>query len=176
MSYGQVYETIIVKANDGSIYHLTREGCNNDTAGREPNDWRGYFYANEEAFIKEAKRWENCHEDIIRIGGKIKPLSAYTTYLLNKLKRAISIEQLEQQYYINFWEIKGIQIISPIDRYMSLEEWAEEWRDLFYKYKTISYRRDIDTLKQTTENALKMFTCKQTNENIELFMAKLKRR
>lgn len=41
MSYSIIFKTKTVKLSNGRILHLSLQGCNNDTEGRSPDDWRG---------------------------------------------------------------------------------------------------------------------------------------
>lgn len=71
MGYPIIFKTKIVNLSDGRILHLDLSGCNNDTEGRNNDDWKGKIYTKED-FINYA---EGINQALVIIGFKHKRMS-----------------------------------------------------------------------------------------------------
>lgn len=98
MSHTIIYQTKVIKLEDGRLIHLTRQGCNNDTAGREKGVFDGKLYTREafEKFISDIEKGEKGNPDAtIQIGSRWCNLKDYATHLRRMLKRAVTWEELQ---------------------------------------------------------------------------------
>lgn len=95
MGYTMIFETKIVKLENGDLIHFSLSGCNNDTAGRSRNDFRAKIYTPEE--------WEEhirYFEDLdsygfdLKIYGKERSYADYGKHLRRMTKRAMTFDEL----------------------------------------------------------------------------------
>ncbi len=90
MSYSIIYQTKIVRLEDGRLLHLSRQGCNNDTAGREKGVFEGTVFTPEtfEDFIKgyEESGEGDCE---IKIASRWTDLRGYGKHLRRMLKKPL---------------------------------------------------------------------------------------
>lgn len=131
MSYSIIFETKIIKMSDGSILHLDRSGCNNDSEGREkgvfiprlynPDDFvkkaRDYM-ADSVPYKKDTRYWE------MKIGGRYATYYDYGMHLLRMLKRAVPYADLLTAWNVTVRHYIGIELIKPEHKAMSFEEFS----------------------------------------------------
>ena len=105
MSYTIVFETKIVKLNNGDIIHFDLSGCNNDTEGRDRHDFHGTYYTADE-WKKEIEKWESMpkYDDDsfdLRIGNRYCQWNDYGKHLRTMTKRAKSFADFKASR--SFW-------------------------------------------------------------------------
>ena len=112
MSYSIIFKTKIVKLSGGRILHFNRSGCNNDTAGRRPDDWTVEIYTEQafdkyiETFKRNSKPYKISREFDLKIYGKTASYYDYGAHLERMRKRAKSYKEFiaENQVYIKLYD------------------------------------------------------------------------
>lgn len=112
MSYSVIFKTKIVKLSDGRILYFNRSGCNNDTAGRHPDDWTVEIYTEQtfnkyvETFKRNSKPYKTSREFDLKIYGKTASYYDYGAHLERMKKRAISYKKFiaENQVCIKLYD------------------------------------------------------------------------
>lgn len=151
MGYSIIFETKIVLLSDGRILHLSRSGCNNDTAGRKRCEFVGKVYTREE-FEKGARSFmENsaphteeapCFD--LKIGSRIASYYDYGEHLLRMLKRAKPYSEFLKERYFFAEMCVGIEIIEPVMQTVSLREFDDKYHAWLGEGKTVSWRRIME--------------------------------
>lgn len=97
MSYTIIFQTKIIKLDDGRIIHLSRQGCNNDTEGRQLTVFDGKLYTIQE-FEEKIKEYETQYpESELKIGDRWSNRRGYAEHLRRMLKRAVTWQQLKER-------------------------------------------------------------------------------
>lgn len=112
MSYSIVFETRIVRLDDGSIIHFDLSGCNNDNSGRNRGDFTGKLYTAEE-WEQEIRRWESAEgaADSLKIGGRWRSWADYGKHLRLMTKRADTFDKFIKERYFVGYAFDGITYI-----------------------------------------------------------------
>lgn len=151
MGYSIIFETKIVKMEDGRIIHFDRSGCNNDNEGRKKNEFTGRVY-NESDFVKFAENFKKNSKpfkntDIwdLKIGNRCATMYDYGDHLLRMLKRAKRIEDFLKEYYFWAYHFKGIELLSPEHKEITDKREIDKiFYDSIYTNNGIRYRRMVD--------------------------------
>ena len=141
MSYSIIFETKIVKLEDGRLLHLDLSGCNNDNVGRSRDDWNGKIYTEDdfikyaEGFMKDSQPSKECNGFDLKIRSKYVTWYDYGKHLLRMMKKAVTLEELRHSgKYVSFNRIDGTEV--EVDGkwiVMSIEEFREYSRKKMYE-------------------------------------------
>lgn len=139
MSYDIIFQTKIVDLGDGRIIHFSRQGCNNDDEGREKNIYRGFIHDREffvedaEEYIRDGVPYSEGGAFELKIGSRPASMYDYGKHLLRMLKRAENVEQFNQNNTFFATETTGIQVLSPVWKEFTPEEFTDKvFYDLLY--------------------------------------------
>ena len=130
MGYNIIFKTKIVNLSDGRILHLDLSGCNNDTEGRDNDNWKGKVYTKED-FVKYAEEFKINSKPSkesegfdLKIGSRYCTYYDYGTHLLRMMKRAVSFDELKRsEDYVSFNKIDGATVFEDEKEIkMSMEE------------------------------------------------------
>lgn len=141
MGYSIIFKTKIVNLSDGRILHLDLSGCNNDTEGRNNDDWKGRIYTKED-FIKYAEGFKSGSksakesEDFdLKIGNRYCTLYDYGTHLLRMMKKAVSFDELKHcGKYVSFNKVDGVTVIeNGKEVVMTTEKFEKYAKEKMYK-------------------------------------------
>lgn len=104
MSYTMIFETRIVKLDDGRIIHFSLSGCNNDNEGRIRNEFTGKIYTADE-WEAEISRWESINDEgfNLKISGRTRSYAEYGKHLRLMTKRAKTFDEMKKERA--FWGI-----------------------------------------------------------------------
>ena len=175
MSYEIIFETIIVKTNDGGIIHFDRSGCNNDDYGRKQDDFIATYYDNEKAFLDYALRFKNDYENQLKINSKMVVYDKYYKYLLRKLNNAISYDDFKKFYYSSFSRLDGIEILEPIHAKYDVETGNKKIDEIFHETKkSVLVRRLFTDLKNENEIIENVKNNNPYNSKLNIFIKKNK--
>ena len=141
MSYLIVFQTKFINLTDGRLIHLTREGCNNDTEGREPGVFRGKLYTKEEfETFKEKQFADNGYEGWdLKLGRKFASLADYRAHLTRMQKRAVTWDALREEAAKKGKHIPYVKFLTSVDVKMPGSDiettfTPEEWEKVCYDY------------------------------------------
>ena len=111
MSYSIVFETKICLASNGDIIHFSRNGCNNDNAGREKDEFTAKIYTPQE-WEAEIQHWESIERPEygwdLKIGSRKCCYADYGAHLRRMTKKAIPLTEMVKQIYFTATEFTGI--------------------------------------------------------------------
>jgi hypothetical protein len=153
MGYSIIFQTKIVKLSDGRFLHLDLSGCNNDDCGRDPDDWRGKIYTEDEfvkyaeGFMRGGKPTEDCFD--LKIGSRYCSMYDYGEHLLRMKKRAITLEELRHSgKYVSFNRVDGADVYDDDGNIttMSLKEFDDYCYEKLYN-GGIRYRMNYTLLE-----------------------------
>ena len=145
MSYSIIFQTKIIKLDDGRIIHLSRNGCNNDTAGREKGVYDGKLYTTKEFedFIKkfdvDSEGWD------LKIGSKYVTYKDYAAHLRRMHKRATTWNKLKEIANANFKHIPYVRYLVGVDvrkaedgttQHFTPREWDKVCYDYWIGFRT----------------------------------------
>ena len=163
MSYNIIFKTKIINLSDGRILHLDLSGCNNDTEGRDNDNWKGKIYTKED-FVKYAEEFtinskpskESGGFDL-KIGSRYCTYYDYGTHLLRMMKRAVSFDELKRsEDYVSFNKIDGATVFEDEKEIkMSVEEFESYYYSRIYN-GGIRYKIDT-TLLETEKDIISAF-------------------
>lgn len=146
MSYSIVFETKIVRLSDGRIIHFDRSGCNNDTAGRQKDEFTAKIYT-EEDFIQKAESYKKGRKPYketdyfeLKIGSRYGTYYDYGEHLLRMLKRAMPYEAFIEKMYFQILHIANVQLYEPEEKIISKKEFDDMFYKLLYSDKDLSYQ------------------------------------
>jgi hypothetical protein len=98
MSYTIIRETKICKLDNGDVIHFSLQGCNNDTEGRERDDFHGKYYTADE-WEAEVNKWESIPREFdgfdLKIGSRYCQWADYGKHLRTMTKRAMSFDDFK---------------------------------------------------------------------------------
>lgn len=148
MSYSIIFETKIVLLSDGRLIHFSRQGCNNDNAGRHKDEFEAQIHTRED-FVHIAEGYKSHSKPFSKEDGNwdLKVGSAYATYhdygehLLRMLKRALPYGEFIKKYHVYATLLVGVHVKKPIDRMMTPKEFSEQFYDLLYSGNGMTYQR-----------------------------------
>lgn len=132
MSYTIVFETKILKLNDGRIMHFSRTGCNNDDFGRKKNEFKANVYGSENDFIKYVETFKGNTDEyvVLKIGNKFGTLDDYYKHLVRMLKRGKTEDQFVKEFNFEASYVDSIDVIKPEKVTLT----PEEFNDKFYTH------------------------------------------
>ena len=146
MSYSIIFQTKIVKLDDGRVIHFDRSGCNNDDVGRTKGEFTAKIYTLDE-FIKRAESfkensvpYKQADNFDIKIGSRYATYYDYGEHLLRMLKRAESFEDMKAHHAFRASYCKEIELTAPEHKTMTPEEFSEVFYKLLYGDKPFRYR------------------------------------
>ena len=147
MGYSIIFETKIVKLDDGRIIHFNRSGCNNDDAGRRKDEFTAKIYANEEDFIKYASKFMKESEPYkvsgefdLKIGNRFCSMYDYGEHLIRMCRRALTVGKFLEDYRFTCREWKGIEVIELEEKELNCDEAEQFFREVrgSYRYRVIN--------------------------------------
>lgn len=176
MSYSIVFETKIIKLNDGRLLHLDLSGCNNDTSGRDRGDFTGKIYTQEdfikkvEGYKQNSKPSKESKEFDLKIGNKFCTMYDYGEHLLRMMKRAETWEELNCfGRYVNVQRLDGVNVWEDDKQIeMTLKEFDDYALKNMYSGKSIRYRILRTDLK-TEEDVIKAL---DNNETVTFYIGR----
>ena len=172
MSYIIIFETKIVKLPDGRIIHFDRSGCNNDDAGRKKDEFCGKIYTEAE-FIAKSNKFKQGSKPYkanepqnwdLKIGSRYATYYDYGEHLLRMFKRALPYEDFIKQYYFSARYCKGIELLEPERRDITIEEFDKLYYDPKRKERlswrcSMEYPKGLDTILNCMEQGKEMLFC-----------------
>ena len=139
MSYTIIFQTKFVKLPDGRFIHLSREGCNNDTEGREKGVYGGQLFTEEE-FASRIKELDfDCEPPSLKLGSKFIAYKEYVEHLKRMKKRALTWDEIKEDAKKNFKHIPYVRFLKEVE-VESIEDgsWKtfapNEWMKVCYNY------------------------------------------
>lgn len=158
MGYSIIFETKIVKLQDGRILHLNLSGCNNDTSGRSRNEFTGKIYTEDE-FVKYANSFKDGSKPIkesdnfdLKIGSKFSTLYDYGEHLLRMLKRATTWEKICNERYCYGTVFDGVEVTENGKTTLyTPNEWEKICYDFMYGKRKGNCYRKTRTVKTESE-------------------------
>lgn len=175
MGYPIIFKTKIVNLSDGRILYLDLSGCNNDTEGRNNDDWHGKIYTKED-FIKYAEGFKSGSKPSkesggfdLKIGSRYCTLYDYGMHLLRMMKKAVSYDELKHSgKYISFNKIDGVTVIEDEKEIvMATKEFEEYARKKMYD-GGCRYRINYTLLK--TENDI--VSALDNGDTVKIYISK----
>jgi len=165
MGYSIIFETKIVKLNDGRLLHLDRSGCNNDDAGRVQTEFSGDIYTVSEflnranSFINRDKvdGWE------LKIGSKYATYCDYGKHLIRMYNRSQKYDDFINERYFYGIRYDGVELFEPEHKILSGEEFDKIFYDMLYDGKKFSYMR-LTTDLNNEDDIIKALDNKETVE------------
>lgn len=162
MSYPIIFETKIIKLSDGRILHCSLQGCNNDTCGRDREDFICKIYTKEEfeklieSYKKDSQPYKISNVFDLKIGSRTCSIYDYGKHLETMLKRAKTLEELNKERIYYMRVLNSVEIIERKEdgKFNRIELNAEEWKTEENKYE---YRYDCyvtfhtDTIREESE-------------------------
>lgn len=159
MSYSIIFETKIVLLSDGRILHFTRNGCNNDNAGRHKDDFDASIHTKEDFFAiiegykahshpynqSEPGNWD------MKIGTRIATYYDYGEHLMRMYKRALPYKEFIKRYGFYSSICTGVQLYAPEERILSLKEFQDNYYELLNRTGRLSYRHLTEVLDTKNE-------------------------
>lgn len=151
MGYSIIFKTIIVLLSDGRLIHFSRDGCNNDDAGRKEDEFTARIYSRSE-FEKCAKGFmENSTPFAkdstgfdLKIGSRPATYYDYGAHLLRMLKRAKSYTDFLREYSVTVRYCTGIELLKPYRQFISCREFEDTWAELTRNYSQVISRRIVE--------------------------------
>lgn len=155
MGYPMIFETKIVNLSDGRLIHFNRSGCNNDSEGRRPNDWRAKIYTKEafkdriESFKKGSKPYrESKPQDWeLKIHGRMATPYDYGEHLDRMQRRALNYKDFIAEYDIRVKRHDEVDLISPEEKTLTYDEFIEYTSklpiDSKLRYYVVSTKLDL---------------------------------
>lgn len=175
MGYSIIFETKIIKLKDGRLLHLDRSGCNNDTAGRNKNEFDVTIYKPDEFLARIASfkadsspakgrltddgypYWE------MKIGSQYATMYDYGTHLERMLARAKTWDEMCKERYFYAISYDGVRVYRPIDADLTPEEFDKksyEWMyngGCSYRRLLTDYHKEDETIKAFDEGKIMSF-------------------
>ena len=147
MSYTIIFETKIVILPDGRILHLSLQGCNNDTAGRSRNDFRGSIYNTYDEFEKFIRSFEESPHVELKIGRRFCTFADYAKHLRRMLKKACSWDELKidrpECYAKALTEVEFYSDGEDSPIRFTPKEWEKVWAEYLYRGGKTVYHRSF---------------------------------
>ncbi len=153
MSYSIIFATKIVNLPDGRILHLSRNGCNNDNAGREKGVYSAKMYSPEE-FQKYIEHYTSIKSNEgfdLKIGSRYCNWKDYGKHLERMLKRSKTWDELKEdaltkikhQPYVKYLKSVDVEVKETGEKKtFTPEEWDQVCYDYWYTAK-ITYHYDF---------------------------------
>lgn len=109
MSYSIIFETRIVKLDDGSIIHFDLSGCNNDNCGHKRSEFTGKLYTAEE-WEQVIHKWETAEDSgyVLKIGSRWRTYADYGKHLRLMTKKADTFDELVKERCFMGYAFEGI--------------------------------------------------------------------
>jgi hypothetical protein len=173
MGYSIIFETKIIKLSEGWILHLDRNGCNNDTEGRNKNEFTGTLYKYEgfKSYLDKFLQMERPEEGWeLKIGSKYCTYYDYGAHLMRMLKRAISFDDFIKERQFFGKRIDGMEVRFEKElktKKISLDEFQKLW----YDNVSMSYRRIITNIYTEEE----IISALEQKIPVEFYVGKRKR-
>ena len=171
MSYSIVFQTKIVKLNDGRIVHFERSGCNNDDEGRQPNVYTAVLHESEDDFVKavqpyirDGAPYSECGRFELKIGSRNATMYDYAQHLLRMLARAETEDEFQKNHLFKATLYRGIEMTSPFRKEFYGENALEQMEGFvnamnpidppvcMYRKLTTRYDKIGDCIKQIKNN------------------------
>lgn len=139
MGYSIIFQTKIVKLDDGRIIHFDRSGCNNDDQGREKNIYTATisniedFVNKAKSYMKDSKPYKECGNFELKIGSRYCTLYDYGKHLLTMLKRAENLKQFEKNNFFRGELYKGIEVKHPFNKIYFKKDYPNIHYDMMYR-------------------------------------------
>jgi len=154
MSYSIVFETKFLKLKDGRVVHFSRQGCNNDDSGRRKDDFTAEILTVEK-FNEKFLFYFNFGEDYnaLKVGSRWVTYKGYAEHLLRMFNRAKSFEEFISAYRLRAERLLEIQVVEPIEKIMTPDEFDEKYYELI-ENGPLKYYRNIDFPAIDSEEAL----------------------
>lgn len=170
MSYSIIFDTKFIELKDGRLLHLSRNGCNNDTAGRKLSEYRGKIYNKEElekyaqSFMKDGK----SSDFDLKIGSRICCFYDYGEHLLRMSKRAKTYEEICKERNFTASRFDGVNLYKPEEKFLTPQEFDKVFYEYLYSDKGFSYSRRT-TLLNNEEEIVKTL---ENNQHIDFYVGK----
>lgn len=177
MSYTIVFETKIVKLQDGRLLHLDLSGCNNDDSGRTRSEFGGKIYT-EDDFINYANSLKNGSKPIkegeafdLKINRKFCNMYDYGEHLLRMLKRATTWEALCSERLCYGRVFDGVEITENGKTKLYS---PDEWTNICYDFMNGKRTGECRMKKRTIKTEAEIVTELESKKPIEFMISKLR--
>lgn len=154
MSYSIIFETKFLKLSDGRFIHFSREGCNNDNSGRKKNDFTAQILTVDE-FRDKFNRFYYRTEayKALKVGNRWVTYKEYAEHLLRMFNRAKDFDNFISAYHLRAERLLEIQVISPIEKVMTPDEFDNKYYEL-REMGTLQFFRNMDFPAINSEKVL----------------------
>lgn len=154
MGYSIIFETKIIKLQDGRILHLDLSGCNNDNSGRSRDEFTGKIYT-EEAFNEHIKshldRTSNGDGFDMKIGSRFVKMEQYGRHLLRMLKQAKTYDETCSERLFRAIRYDGVQLHEPEEKVLTPKEFSDLFYELLHSEGGLKYNRITTPLNNESE-------------------------